>query len=78
MKSVITEESTTKVRAFPKLMQRRHQTGHGDVIVLMYNNTGEGTVVYSHYTSLPVGTYKKWLAMCDYKDFQGTLTLSND
>ena len=78
MKSVMTEDSTTKVRAFPKLMQRRHQGGHGDVIVLMYNNNGEGTVVYSHCTSLPVGTYKKWFALCDYKDFQGTLTLSND
>ena len=78
MKSVMTEESTTKVRAFPKLMQRHFPIRQGDVIVLMYNNNGEGTVVYSHCTSLPVGTYKKWFALCDYKDFQGTLTLSND
>ena len=77
MKSVITEESTTKVRAFPKLMQL-YPGSQGDIIVLMYNENGEGTIIYSDYTSLPVGTYEKYFQLSEYKDFQGTLTLSND
>ena len=77
MKSVMTEESTTKVRAFPKLMQL-YPCSQGDIIVLMYNENGEGTIVYSDYTSSPVGTYGKYFQLSEYKDFQGTLTLSND
>ena len=76
MKSVITEESTTKVRAFPKLMQL-YPSSQGDIIVLMYNENGEGTIIYSDCTSLPVGEYRRFV-LAAYKDFEGTLTLSND
>ena len=76
MKSVITEESTTPTRAFPKLMQL-YPSSQGDIIVLMYNKNGEGTIIYSDYTSLPVGEYRRF-GLSAYKDFEGTLTLSND
>ena len=77
MKSVITEESTTKDLPFPKLMQL-HPRKHSEAIVLMYNENGNGNVVYSDYTTLPVGMHQEKFNMSKFKDFQGTLTLSND
>ena len=77
MKSEITKNGTPNTLPFPKLMR---WDGRDNVItiVLMYDETGKGVVVYTKDERNYIGEYSTTWNMRIFADFYGNLILSND
>ena len=76
MKSKITENGVPNILPFPKLM--KYSGNYGTVFVLMYDETGKGTVVHTTDAYYSIGKYADNWNSHVFTDFHGTLTLSND
>jgi hypothetical protein len=73
MKSQIVELRSKKVLGFPKLMQGTIT----DVVVLFYEKS-KGQVVNGECSDIHLGdNYIEW-NMSNFKDFNGTIKLSNE
>ena len=77
MKSEITKNGTPNTLPFPKLMHW-NIGGVTITVVLMYDEGGEGVVVYAKDDMNYIGEYSADWNMQVFEDFYGTLTLSND
>lgn len=73
MKSIVNQKEEVKEKGFPKLMISESSKN-----VVWFSKSEVGVVVYSENIVQPVGyTYCDW-NMDYFKDFNGTVTLSND
>lgn len=77
MKSEITENGTLNILPFPQLMYL-DIGGVMATVVLMYDKTGKGVVVYTKDDRNYIGEYSIDWDIQVFKYFHGTLTLSND
>lgn len=75
MKSEITKNGTPNTLPFPKLM---YLDIGGVMATVMYDETGKGVVVYTKDDRNYIGEYSIDWDVKVFKDFHGTLTLSND
>lgn len=75
MKSIVNQKEKVEEKEFPKLMI------HKDGTIILFTSINIGTLLYnggipkSPYT---VGIFKRDWIMYDFRDFNGTVTLSND
>lgn len=61
-------------RPFPKLMQ--FISDSKEIVVFMIAE-GEGVVVYQYSTNIRIGNYSNTWDMSQFKDFEGSITLTN-
>lgn len=73
MKVIVNDNQVPKEKPFPKLMINT-RTG---LIAMMINPT-TGVVIVKAASSMDVGEYSCCLTDKFYKDFEGSVTLSND
>ena len=73
MKVIVNDNQVPKERPFPKLM--RHV---GSNMIAMMLNPTTGVVIYKGSSCMGVGEYSCCLISEFYKDFEGSVTLSND
>lgn len=59
-------------KEFPKLMKRK-----GDLIVILFEDNKQGTIVYEERFLFGVGSYISNWDMNEMEDFYGFVTLSN-
>lgn len=71
MKCKVTPKKSTS--EYPKLMINEYE----EIIVLMINDE-IGTVIHSNDDSWKIGDYEESWEMDGFKDFYGTIELSND
>jgi len=77
MKSEITSEKSIFSLKFPKLMELKKKTPHGNVIVL-FSDENHGVAVYEDgQICYEIGHYASDWIMDDFQDFTGSVTLSN-
>lgn len=70
MKAVVNE--TDKKKEYPKLMV------DGNENIVLFTSSDEGTLISSKGCPEDVGHYSELWVMSEFKDFNGTVTLSND
>jgi hypothetical protein len=71
MKITATDNNTTKVRPYPKLMA----TPEGRIVLM--KSYGHGTELITPRVG-QVGRYEVTWIMSDFKDYEGVLTMEND
>jgi hypothetical protein len=73
MKSQIVEVGSKKVLDFPKLMQ-----GKMSGVIVLFNQVKVGQVVCGECCGHKIGDYANEWCMSKFKDFNGTIKLSNE
>lgn len=72
MKSIVSENDNNRCRSYPKIM---YSTGH----IVLFESKRAGTVLNRLKSgSYSIGAYRDDWVYDSFKDFEGSVTLSND
>ena len=72
MKVEITGKTKNNSLEYPKLMV------DNDGLTVLFERKGVGIVLHDPHGNHPVGVSDEWHVICDFTDFNGQITLSNE
>ncbi len=76
IKSIVSDNTITPVRPFPKLMILTNSIGEDDPFIILFKRSKEGTVL-TNTDGWSIGETGNDFAMHCFSDFHGTLQLEN-
>lgn len=73
----LSEVKTQESKPFPKLMIANHKSGASEGMIVLFEMSEIGTVIFSVHHSQKVGEYSKDFYMPAFTDYNSPITLQN-